>query len=161
MNRVARPRNRPETKGRIRRVLRMVALGLGGLIVLAQFVPAGRTNPPVTSEIAVSGEVMEVLERSCYDCHSNETVWPWYSRIAPVSWLLVREVREGREDLNYSEWGRYDSERVAELMEETREEVEEGEMPIRAYVWFHPEARLSDLDTRILAAWATDTSEDH
>ena len=69
-----------------------------------QLVSFERTNPPVTGEIKAPGDVKPLLERACYDCHSNQTVWPWYSRIAPGSWLMHRDVIEGRKELNFSEW---------------------------------------------------------
>ncbi|MEN8145907.1 MAG: heme-binding domain-containing protein [Gemmatimonadota bacterium] len=148
------PDQKPSRSGRMRRVLKRGVLALAALLILAQFFPVAYTNPPVTSEIVLPADVEPILRRSCYDCHSNETVWPWYSRVAPVSWLVAKDVAEGREYLNYSEWGRYDAERLAELMEETVEEIEEDEMPMPAYTWLHPDARLSDTDKRILTEWA-------
>ncbi len=123
------------------------------LLLAAQFVPVARTNPPLGIEVDAPPEVMSVLKRSCYDCHSNETRWPWYSRIAPASWLAAKDVREGREAVNYSTWGRYDSEERAELQRETWEDVEEGEMPLRIYTLMHPDARLSQTDRTVLRDW--------
>lgn len=139
---------------KLKRILKLVGLVLVIFLVAAQFVPVDRTNPPVGEEIVAPAEVMTVLERACYDCHSNETVWPAYSRVAPASWLVVRDVRLGREALNYSTWGRYSAEERAELLEETWEEVEEGEMPMKAYVLLHPAARLTAEDEAVLRAWS-------
>lgn len=139
---------------KLKRILKLGGIALLALLVLAQFVPVDRTNPPVSEEIVAPAEVMTVLERACYDCHSNETVWPAYSRVAPVSWLVARDVRLGREALNYSSWGRYSAEERSELLEETWEEVEEGEMPMKAYVLLHPAARLTPEDYAVLRAWA-------
>lgn len=138
---------------KVKRGLKIGAIALLGLLVVAQFVPVDRTNPPVIEEIGAPVEVTAVLERACYDCHSNETVWPAYSYVAPVSWLVARDVHEGREHLNYSEWNRYSAEEKLELMEETREEIAEGEMPMRAYLVLHPEAKLSAEDRTALRAW--------
>lgn len=117
---------------------------LGGLLALAiliQLVPAHRSNPPVTREVRWdSDQTRDVARRACYDCHSNETAWPWYSYVAPVSWLLARDVNEGRSHLNFSEWDRSLHDDPAEIVEV----VEEGEMPLGKYVLLHPEARLSD-----------------
>jgi hypothetical protein len=89
------------------KVLRWVLLAIVLLLVVIQFVPVDRSNPPVTSEVPASPEARAVLRRACYDCHSNETVWPWYSKVAPVSWLVARDVHKGREELNFSTWDRY------------------------------------------------------
>lgn len=101
----------------------------------------------------------EVLRRACYDCHSNETRWPWYSRVAPISWLVAHDVGEGRRELNFSTWNRMDAAKQAKALRETWKEVYEGEMPPRIYLPTHPEARLSDVDRALLRAWATPAGE--
>ncbi len=129
---------------------------------LLQLIPVDRSNPPVEREIPVAPQLKSVLKRACYDCHSNETVWPWYSRVAPISWLVAWDVKEGREELNFSTWNRYDEKQRAKKIKESWEEVEEGEMPPWFYVPLHPQARLSDGDRRILRAWAgAQPSHDH
>jgi hypothetical protein len=125
------------------------------LLVVAQFVPVDTSNPPVTAEIDAPADVKGILERSCYDCHSNETTWPWYSRVAPVSWLVAHDVEEAREHLNFSEWDQLSTEDQLEGIEEAWEEVEEGEMPLWFYLPLHPEARLSATDREVLKRWAT------
>lgn len=141
-------------RGRFARIVRYAAGGLLVLLVLAQLVPVARGNPPVVSEVDAPPEVLTVLRKACYDCHSNETVWPWYSRVAPVSWLVARDVNEGREALNYSTWGSYPAEERAEGRDETWEEVAEGEMPLGVYLLMHPGARLSETDRAALRSWA-------
>lgn len=124
-------------------------LTLAALLVVIQLVPYGRdhANPPVTAEPAWdSPETRALAVAACFDCHSNETVWPWYSNVAPVSWLVQRDVDEGREKLNFSEWGR------PQEADEAGETVREGEMPPRQYLITHPEARLSDVELATLAA---------
>lgn len=143
-------RNRP----RLRRAWKSVFVAAAILLIAVQFVPVNRANPPVGSELVAPGEVISVLRRSCYDCHSNETTWPWYSRVAPASWLVAKDVREGREAVNYSTWGRYSPEERAEKQAETWEDVEEGEMPLGIYVLIHPSARLSEQDRAVLRSWA-------
>lgn len=101
-------------------------------LLAAQWVPVDRDNPPVLGEIESPPEVHAILERSCYDCHSNQTRWPWYSRMAPVSWLVASDVHEGREHLNFSAWRSDSTDKRHELREEIRKNVEEGEMPL----WF-------------------------
>ncbi|MEN8374044.1 MAG: heme-binding domain-containing protein [Gemmatimonadota bacterium] len=138
------------------RSLAYLAAGLVVALILAQLIPVNRSNPPIGAELEAPAAVLEVLRRSCYDCHSNETTWPWYSRVAPVSWLVARDVSEGREAVNYSVWGSYPAGELAELLEETWEEVAEGEMPPAMYVWLHSEARLTTADREILRSWAAD-----
>lgn len=124
------------------------------LFLVAQLVPVERSNPPVTQRLEAPPEVDGLLRRACMDCHSNETVWPWYSRVAPVSWLVARDVREGREHLNLSAWDRYDAGEQAEKLEEMAEEVEEGKMPMKIYLPLHPEARLTEQERALLVRWA-------
>jgi hypothetical protein len=134
----------------VRRLAVVTAVGL----VAAQFIPVTRTNPPVESEIHASPAVDRVLRRACYDCHSNETVWPWYSRVAPMSWLVAHDVNEGREHMNFSTWGRLSSEKQVETVRKIWEEVSEGHMPPAIYLPAHREARLNDQDKAALEAWA-------
>jgi hypothetical protein len=123
------------------------------LIAVIQLIPINRSNPAATAEVAGAQDFM-VLKRSCLDCHSNETTWPWYSRIAPVSWMLAYDVYEGREHLNFSHWGDYPGEKQVKLRKEIREEVDEGEMPPFQYYLVHREARLGNQDKEIIRRWA-------
>ncbi len=113
-----------------------------------QAVPYGRdhSNPPVRAEPAWdSPRTRELAARACFDCHSNETRWPWYSRLAPASWLVQWDVQRGRHELNFSEWGR-----KQEHADHSAEKVREGSMPPRAYLLLHPEARLDAEERRAL-----------
>jgi len=134
-------------------MLRRIAVVIIVVLIGIQFVPVDKTNPPVTGEIKAPENVMQILRTSCYDCHSNESVWPWYSNVAPVSWLVVNDVNEGREHLNFSQWQSYSGEDKAEDIEEIWEDVEEGEMPSWYYLPLHPEARLSDKDKEMIKNW--------
>jgi mono/diheme cytochrome c family protein len=121
---------------------------IGSLIMLAaagflliQLVPYGRShnNPPVLQEPAWDQPQTRLLaKRACFDCHSNETFWPWYSNLAPMSWLVQRDVDEGRSRLNFSEWGLGEQE-----VDDAGETIREGEMPPLYYVLLHPQAKLS------------------
>lgn len=135
--------------------LRRALLGLVVLLGVIQFIPVDRSNPPVTAEISAPPEVRSVLVRSCYDCHSNQSVWPWYSRVAPVSWLIARDVHKGRDELNFSTWDQYSPAKQAKLLKECTEEINEGEMPMWFYVLLHPEARLSEADHQLIRQWAS------
>ena len=124
-----------------------LAVALGGL-VLIQAVPYGRAhdNPAVVAEPAWdTAQSRELAVVACFDCHSNETEWRWYSNVAPISWLVQHDVDEGRQILNFSEWNR------RQEADEAAETVREGSMPPRTYLLTHPEARLGDADLAALA----------
>lgn len=119
------------------------------LLVVVQLVPYGRdhNNPPVVAEPTWDSPATRALaDRACFDCHSNQTRWPWYSDVAPMSWLVQSHVDEGREVLNFSAWNRAQSE-----ADEAAETVREGEMPPRSYLLLHPEARLTAAERDQLA----------
>jgi len=130
------------------------ALVVTGLLLfgLVQLIPYGRShqNPAVVREYAwPSADAKSIARRACYDCHSNETVWPWYSNVAPMSWLIQRDVEEGREHLNFSDWGSGEHP-LDEIAEEIDETVREGEMPPMNYIVLHPEARLTSAEVDLL-----------
>jgi cytochrome c551/c552 len=137
-----------------RQIQRTFVVAVLAFLVVVQLVPVDRTNPPVQGDVAAPPEVDRALRAACYDCHSNETVWPWYSRIAPVSWLLAHDVKEGRKELNFSTWQAYDARRRQKKLKETVETLNEGEMPPWYYAMVHPQARLADADRQALLAWA-------
>jgi hypothetical protein len=138
---------------------RYILYGLLAILVILQFFGIDKTNPPVVEAqdfmtVAAPGaEVAKLLKDACYDCHSHETTYPWYTNIQPVGWLIANHIEEGRGHLNFSEWGTYDAKRRAHKMEECYEEVEEGEMPLKIYPVTHPEARLSDQQRTLLVAY--------
>ena len=128
----------------------LIVLAVGVALVLAiQLVPYGRQhiNPPVAAEPALPDPAVRALAvRACFDCHSNETFWPWYSNIAPVSWLIQRDVDEGRQRLNFSDWGV-----LRQRERELAQIVLEGEMPPVYYGWMHPSGVLTAQETVALA----------
>lgn len=119
-----------------------------------QFVPVKRENPAVRFEVDAPADVGAILERACYDCHSNRTRWPWYSRVAPVSWLVARDVQRGRREVNFSEWPSFDFEEQEHLLSDIAKAVDRRKMPLPIYLLMHPEARLGVADRRRLVAWA-------
>ncbi len=140
-------------KRKLLRWLRYALIVLVVVFIAIQFVPVDRTNPPVTMDIDAPANVKAVLRRSCYDCHSNETNWRWYSYIAPVSWLVADDVDHGRSHMNFSTWDRYSPSDQRHLLEEALEEVEHGSMPLASYLFMHGQAELTEDDRRILAVW--------
>jgi cytochrome c551/c552 len=134
--------------GTMRRFLLAVVAVLAVAFLAIQLVPYGRdhANPPVIAEPAWDSPTTRKLAvTACFDCHSNETVWPWYSNIAPISWRLQNHVTEGRDVLNFSEWGTGEQE-----TDEIVDVVREGEMPTWDYLLSHADARLSDADSQTL-----------
>lgn len=125
-------------------------LALGVLFALIQLVPYGRDHesPPVTREVRWDSErTRDLAVGACYDCHSNLTEWPWYSNVAPISWLVEKDVKEGREVLNFTEWDRPQEGEA----DEAAEVVREGEMPPWQYKPTHPAGRLSSTEQEELA----------
>lgn len=136
-----------------------ILLGLVILFLGMQLFRIDMENPTVNYEqdfismMDPPAEVETILRTSCYDCHSNETNYPWYSNVAPVSWWVEHHIEEGREELNFSEWGTYDAERKEHKLEECAEEVEEGEMPLQPYTITHGNAKLSEEQRELLEEW--------
>lgn len=133
-----------------------ILLGLFVIFLILQFFRIDKTAPQIDLKkdfIEItnpSDEVKTLLKSTCYDCHSNETSYPWYSQIAPVSWWLKHHVDEGREELNFSEWGTYKTKKADHKLEECAEEVEEGKMPLDSYTWTHGDAVLSEKQKELL-----------
>lgn len=128
------------------------------LLILAfigiQFIEIEKTNPPVTAEINAPPDVKNIFKKACYDCHSNETKWPWYSSVAPVSWLVEKDVREGRNHLNFSEFDIMTSDKKTEYKKEIWEEVRDEKMPLTIYTFMHPNSKLDISQKNIIKQWA-------
>ncbi len=136
------------------RKLRLALAVLVAALALAQAVPVARTNPPVESLVPAPPAVLAALKRSCWDCHSNETVWGWHTRVAPISWLVASDVNEGREELNFSRWNAVGAKRLGELARKIPEEVGDGDMPPFLYRLAHPDSKPTDAERAELVAWA-------
>jgi hypothetical protein len=135
-----------------------VVVVLGVAVLAAQLVRPAKTNPPVTSDVGAPPAVAALLRRACYDCHSHETRWPWYAGVAPTSWLLAHDVRDGRDELNFSTWDKYEAGARRKKLTKSVKEVREGEMPPWYYRAMHPEARLDDRDRAALETWIAEVS---
>jgi len=122
-------------------------------VIGIQLIPVdrGRSGPPAGAVAPPAAQA--VLERSCMNCHSYGTKWPWYSRVAPVSWMVASDVRRGREKMNLSDWSDVEPKQRAHLIHEVAEETSEGHMPPKIYLAFHRDARLTEEDSKALAAW--------
>jgi hypothetical protein len=141
----------------------MVRWSLLLIVVLfgaAQLVRPAKTNPPAEQSLSIERQmqldpkVESILDRSCNDCHSNKTRWPWYTNVAPVSWFVINHVNEGRSHLNLSEWGKLDRNRQRHRLEDMCEMVQNGEMPLTSYTPLHPGSKLTPQDVKIVCDWA-------
>jgi hypothetical protein len=142
------------------RRIKIFAILAGISLIVIQLYRPERTNPradpkqDIHATLAIDPQVDSILKRSCNDCHSNQTVWPWYSRVAPTSWLVVSDVNRGRVAVNFSEWSRYSTQQQRKHLGETCSEVSQGEMPATQYTIMHPSARLSASERTAFCQWA-------
>ena len=138
-----------------------------GLVVFAgiQFIRPARTNPAMDESQAIEAhtqtppQAKDILDRSCRDCHSHKTDWPWYSNVAPVSWFVANHVDEGRKHLNLSEWAKLARDRQDKQLQQMCDKVEEGAMPLSSYLPMHPKAKLSGQDKKTLCEWTATERE--
>jgi Haem-binding domain len=144
-----------------RRILKWIGIALVVIFIAVQFSRPARTNPSVDESQTIFArtqmppQVSAILDRSCVDCHSNKTVWPWYSHVAPVSWLVVDDVNGGRHMMNLSEWGRLDPDRQGKKLRQICDEVTDGSMPLWFYTPLHSGSKLSPADVKTLCDWTS------
>ena len=141
------------------RLLKRILIGLAILFVVIQVARPERTNPIVDESRTIQArtqmpeQVSAILQRSCADCHTYRTVWPWYSNVAPMSWLVSHDVKEGREHLSLSDWASYDKKKALNKLDEMCDEVEDRNMPPGYYTIMHSAARLSDAERKTVCDW--------
>lgn len=140
--------------------IKKTTVGIAVALVAIQFIPVEQPNPESRDTPDGSSEAVALLQRACYECHSNETTWPWYTKVAPFSWLAAHDVEEGREHVNFSEWSNYTPEDQDHIREEVWEMLEEGEMPPWFYTPIHPEAKFTAEELARLKAWSGAGEED-
>lgn len=140
----------------MKKALKIIAIVIVLGFVGIQFIRPDFTNPPVNSADVLQApeNVSLILKRSCNDCHSNETVYPWYSKIQPSAWFLKDHIDEGRRELNFSVWNTYEARRKNRKLEEVCEMVSSKEMPLPSYLWIHWDAKMSDEDIKTICDWA-------
>jgi len=124
------------------------------VIIAIQIIPTNRENPPVTADFDGPAEVKEIFKTSCYDCHSNETKWQWYHKVAPTSWLVAYNVKEGREEFNFSNWQNISRSEILELRKKIWEEVKEGKMPMKIHTIIHRDAVLTKEQKELIKDWS-------
>ncbi|MFY0686047.1 MAG: heme-binding domain-containing protein [Cyclobacteriaceae bacterium] len=139
--------------------VKIVLLGVLGIFLALQFFRGDLpevnevTQDDIMGQLQVDKEMSNLIVSACYDCHSNQTEYPWYSYVAPVSWLIIKDTNEGREELNFSKWGTMAKRRKIRKLKEIGEEVEEKEMPMTVFTITHPEARLTDEQRDQIVRW--------
>lgn len=135
------------------------------LIFVLQFFQPIKTNPitdpslSVEQQTATPGRVVELLNTACRDCHTNKTIWPLHSYISPISWLVDYDVRQGRDHMNFSRWGEYESQRAWVLLDAICGQLQNDRMPPKRYLLVHREARLSDSDKETICKWTREAKE--
>ncbi len=139
---------------------RFKAIGFIVLVIAAaQLIRPNRRNPPVNPSQSFQvrmhpdSQVAQIFDRSCNDCHSNHTVWPWYSGVAPFSWVVADDVRDGRAHVNFSEWGKYDAKKSADLLTDICDMVRQGDMPLWSYTLLHKGTRLTSAERTAICGW--------
>lgn len=146
------------------KAIKIIIAALVLILIAVQFLPSGiPENKPgddksIANDSLIAGPVLEQLRKSCFDCHSNQVNLPWYSKVAPSSWLLAGHIKEGRSYLNFSEWASYSSREKIGLLDDIRDEVSTGKMPLKSYLLVHREARLDSAQISSILKWADDVS---
>jgi len=138
-----------------RKRISLSLLVLLAVVILLQFIPVTRDNPPVAGDFDEQQDVRRILRHTCYNCHSNETSWPWYSIMAPISWLIAHDVSEARKHLNFSDWKSMQADDQALAKKGIWQEIERGDMPPGRYVLMHSDAKLSEADKSVIHMWTT------
>lgn len=136
------------------KTVKTIIIIVAAAFIAIQFVPVNRDNPAGPDTFNAPADVKKIIERSCYDCHSNKTRWPWYAHVAPVSWAVAGHVHEGRRRLNFSNWQNMPAKNQWSKREILSDEIEEGGMPLPQYLPMHPDARLSEKEKQAVYKWA-------
>jgi hypothetical protein len=142
-----------------KKILKLIILVLAIVFVAIQFIRPDRANPPenasetIEASTSVPADVGAILSRSCADCHSNRTIYPWYSNVAPFSWFLADHIRDGRREVNLSVWNTYETKKKLRKLDEMCEQVEKGEMPLPSYLWIHWDAQMKPGEAQTLCNW--------
>ena len=144
----------------MKKVLRYTALFLLGALIIIQFFRPeknkedGEAVNHISKAYIIPEDVNTILKKPCYDCHSNNTRYPWYANIQPVAWWLADHIKDAKKELNFSEFASYNQRRQYRKMEEVIDEVKEGGMPLNSYTWIHKNARLTDDEKNKMIGWA-------
>jgi hypothetical protein len=148
----------------MKKALKIIAIVLVAAFVVIQFFRPDFTNPPINqaetleANLQVTENVQAILNRSCMDCHTNNTQYPWYSKIQPAAWFMASHINEGKSQLNLSIWQTYGTSRQRRKLSQICEQVQSKEMPLPSYLWIHRDAKMSDEDIKTLCDWTEQAS---
>ena len=146
------------------KILKYILYGIIAIFFLIQFVPNDlpENNNDLTNDIVLTEKAPEdvklILSKACYDCHSNQTTYPWYSYVAPASWLVAKDTKEGREELNFSNWADLSKRKKIKILNEMAEEIEKKNMPLEVYTVVHKDAILSEEEIQTISNWTKSVS---
>lgn len=146
----------------MKKILKIVVLVVAIAFIAIQFYRPNRTNPQVVqgetlqASTGVPADVAVIISKSCNDCHSNTTIYPWYSNVSPFSWILTKDIEAGRKQMNFSVWNTYTPLKKKKTLEEICEQLETKEMPLPSYLWIHRDAILSESQSKSLCDWANE-----
>jgi len=149
----------------MKKTLKLLVIVIAALIVLIQLYRPERfytgeiTSDHITKKLTVPANVENIFKRSCYDCHSNQTTWPWYSGVAPISWFVISDVTRGRAKMNFSEWGKYSQNKQSIKLDKICDQITDGNMLLKQYLYIHKDAVLSQQEKDILCNWAKSESD--
>jgi len=141
-------------------MFRKILLALFGILIIIQFIRPEKNNSvaaspnDITQHYAVPDDALSIIKRSCYDCHSNHTDYPWYFNIQPVAWWMQNHVNDGKREINFSEFNSYPAKKQSHKLHEVIEQIKNDEMPIDSYLWIHKNAKLNDEQKKIVTGWA-------
>ena len=142
------------------KVFKILAIVIVAALIILQFFRIDRTNPAVVqaetleATLVVPPDINGIIGRSCNDCHSNQTLYPWYSNVQPMAWFLKNHIDDGRQQMNFSIWKTYSAKKQSKKLEEICEQLEAKDMPLPSYLWIHRDSILSDNDSKALCDWA-------
>jgi hypothetical protein len=146
------------------KIIKVFILALIVIVIAIQFIPDGLPenkaddNQSIKKDTLVPQSVLTILETSCFDCHSNQTDFPWYASIAPTSWMLANHIKEGRDNLNFSEWLSYSKRKKIGMLEDIQEQVSGGGMPLKSYILIHHKAKLTAEEISVINKWTEDAT---
>lgn len=131
----------------------LMLFGIMQLLQPTKNVSEGVSENDISKAYAMPVNVQDVLTKKCYDCHSNNTHYPWYIHIQPIGWWMASHIKDAKDELNFSEFKTYDEKRASRKLLELAEEVTEGSMPLKSYAWLHADAKLADEEKRVITEW--------
>ena len=145
----------------VKKILKVLLIVIVAAVIIMQFFRVDKANPPIVqaetleATAVVPPDISLIIGRSCNDCHTNQTIYPWYANLQPMGWLLKNHIDDGRRQMNFSVWNTYQLKRRSKKLEQICDRLESKEMPLPSYLWIHRDSILSENDSKALCNWAT------